>query len=89
MAMPGQRTDREYGKFRDAAGPGQSRVAVTQEGAFAPPAGADAFTVELANGDLDVVYKFRSGGVSGTVLATVTLRYATPQVLDLTQGTLT
>lgn len=62
---------------------------VAHIGAFQVPAAADAFTVELDNGDLDVVYKFRMGGVAGTILATVTLTYATTQTLDLTQGTIT
>lgn len=46
----------------------------------------DSFTVELANGGLNVVYKFFSGGPSGNLLSTVTLTYSTPQTLDLTAG---
>lgn len=89
MALSPALVDREQGKFRDAGDPTLSRVAITEEGGFSVPAGADAFTVELANGGLDVVYKFRSGGVSGTVLSTVTLTYATAQTLTLTQGAIT
>jgi len=59
----------------------------TPVGAFQVPRDSDAFTVELQNAGLDVVYKFRQGGVSGTVLATITLTYNTAQTLTLTQGT--
>lgn len=59
---------------------------MTSVEAFQVPKDADAFTVELQNSDLDVVYKFRQGGVGGTVLATITLTYATPQTLTVTQG---
>lgn len=62
---------------------------VADASVFVVPANADAFTVELANADLDVVFKFRSGGVSGTVLKTVTITYANTQVLAFTSGTIT
>lgn len=89
MALSPALEDREQGKFRDAGDSTVSRVAVVSEGSFTVPAEADAFTVELANANMDVVYKFRSGGVSGTVLSTITLTYATAQTLDLVSGVLT
>ena len=54
--------------------------------AFQIPKDADAFTVELGGGGLNVIYKFRGGGVAGAVLATITLTYSSVQTLDLTQG---
>lgn len=68
---------------------GPNAIGVTQVGGFAVPSTADAFTVELDNGNLDVVYKFRTGGVSGTVISTVTLTYASAQTLTLVSGVLT
>lgn len=89
MALSPALEDRELGKFRDAGSVTLSRVAVTSEGAFSVPSNADAFTVELANSDLDVVYKFRTGGVAGTVVSTITLTYNSAQTLDLVSGVLT
>lgn len=53
---------------------------------FRIPKEAIAFTVELANGGLDVVYKFRSVGIAGPVLTTVTLTYNSVQTLGIVSG---
>lgn len=68
---------------------GELPIPVVSTGGFNVPEAADAYTVELANGGLDVVYKFRSGGIAGTILATVTLTYNSVQVLSNTSGTIT
>ncbi len=68
---------------------GNLPVPVVTTGGFSLPYAYDAYTVELANGGLDVVYKFRDGGIAGTVLATVTLTYNTVQTLTNTSGTIT
>jgi len=53
---------------------------------FAAPREADAFTRECLGND--VIYKFRQGGLTGTVLKTLTLKFQTPQDPDLTGGLL-
>lgn len=73
MAMSLQRTDREYDKFVETVG-GDTAVRVAQFGGFAVPIGADAVTAEYPS-SLVEVYKFRTGGVSGTILMTVTITY--------------
>jgi hypothetical protein len=54
---------------------------------FAVPAGADAFSRECI-GNTEV-YKFRSGGIAGTVLKTITLYYQAPQDPSFVGGELT
>jgi hypothetical protein len=53
---------------------------------FGVPNGADAFSRECIGNN--VVYKFRSGGIAGTILKTVTLYYTTPQDPSFLGGTL-
>lgn len=74
MALPTTLSDREYRKFEDAADGPAVRVLALE--AFAPPASSDAGTVEYPD-SVTEVYKFREGGVSGTVLKTLTLVYTT------------
>lgn len=53
---------------------------------FALPANADAYTREVIGNS--VVYKFRQGGIAGTILKTITLFYQSPQDPDNTGGEL-
>lgn len=55
-------------------------------GKFSVPKLADAFTRECVGNTVE--YKFRQGGIAGTVLKTVTLYYQTPQDPDFTGGSL-
>lgn len=84
MALPQANVDREYRKFRDGGAAG-TRVATVFEGAFQVPADADAFTVSYPS-PISEVYQFRSGGVSGTVLMTITLTYSDSTKSDLVSG---
>lgn len=77
--------DREYDKFRDAEN-NLSKVAVTIEqevtnpipvfnvGNIVPPIDTDAITVEYPT-TVKEIYKFRSGGVTGTVLKIIEVSY--------------
>lgn len=53
---------------------------------FGVPKDADAFTRDCVGNT--VVYKFRSGGITGTILKTITLYYGSAQDPDLTGGSL-
>lgn len=81
--------DREYNKFVESPSrPGEPAIEIvgeitTSPGPFSPPSNADAGTVEYIGNT--VVYKFRQGGVAGTVIKTVTLVYTSPQTPDLTE----
>jgi len=54
---------------------------------FSPPIETDAFTLDLTSATQEV-YKFRSGGIAGTVLKTVTLNYTDSTKDDLLNGTI-
>lgn len=51
---------------------------------FSVPSEADAFTREVSGNN--VIYKFRQGGIAGTILKTVTLYYSSPQDATFTGG---
>lgn len=53
---------------------------------FAVPALADAYTREVSGNS--VIYKFRQGGIAGTILKTITLYYQSPQDPDHIGGEL-
>jgi len=76
MALSPTLVDREQGKFRDAGDVTKSRVAVIPEGSFTPGEEYDAVTVDYPSSTVEV-YSFRTGGVSGTVVMTLTLTYTT------------
>lgn len=79
--------DREHQKFVESpTRPGKSAVEVlSQDGSpFSIPANSDAFTRECI-GNTEV-YKFRSGGMSGSILKTITLYYSSPQDPDFVGG---
>jgi hypothetical protein len=73
--------DREFDKFVELSN-GDEAVRVTSIGSFAPPAETDATTITYPD-DKTEVFKHRIGGVSGTVLATITINYT-----DSTKNTL-
>lgn len=74
MSLSPALEDREQGKFRDAGGPTLSRVAVVLEGSLSAPDTTDTITAEYPSGAVEV-YKYRVGGLLGTVLMTVTVTY--------------
>lgn len=91
MAQSNDIRDREYSKFVESptrAGESATEVVATvlDGNPFAVPTDADAFTRECVGND--VLYKFRSGGLTGTVLKTVTIHYQSPQDPDMTGGEL-
>ncbi len=82
MALSPALEDREQGKFRDAGTTAQTRVAVNLEGAFQAPNLTDAITVTYPSTTVEV-YAFRSGGVSGTILMTLTVTYTNASKSDI------
>lgn len=82
MALPGPLVDREQAKFRDTGTTAQTRVAVNLEGAFQAPNLTDAITVTYPSTTVEV-YAFRSGGVSGTILMTLTVTYTNASKSDI------
>lgn len=49
---------------------------------FTPPIDSDAITVEYPSNTVEI-YRYRQGGVSGTILKTVTVTYLTSNKKDL------
>ena len=90
MAQSRDVKDREYSKFIESptrSGESASEVVATvlnEANPFSVPTDADAFTREVIGNS--VVYKFRQGGVSGSILKTVTIYYSSPQDPSLTGG---
>ena len=74
MSLSPALEDREQGKFRDAGPQTLSRVAVALEGALAAPSQTDSIVVSYPSSTSEV-YTFKSGGVSGTTVMTVTVNY--------------
>lgn len=58
---------------------------VMDQNSFAPPNGTDSFTVTYPSATQEV-YQFRSGGIGGTILKTVTLNYTDATKTALTNG---
>lgn len=67
-------------KVYDASG---NALRVLTVGGFAAPGTADAITVTYPTTSSEV-YRYRSGGVSGTILMTVTVTYTTASKTILT-----
>ena len=76
MALSPALVDREQGKFRDAGDLTKAIVAVTLEGALNAPVTADAIVASYPSSTVEV-YDYKSGGVSGTLLMTITVTYTT------------
>lgn len=91
MAAPGNILDREFHKFIESpTRPGKSAVEIVGEittttGPFSPPSSSDAFTVSYPN-SVTEVYEFRTGGVGGTIIKTVTLIYSSASKQNLLSG---
>lgn len=82
MALSPTLVDREQGKFRDAGDVTRSRVAVIPEGNFSPSAEFDAIVATYPSAAVEV-YTYKSGGVSGTTVMTITVTYTSPAKTDL------
>lgn len=65
-------TDREFNKFTEVEN--QHAVNVNILAGFQPPALADAVTATYPSSTQEV-YAYRQGGVSGTILKTITIDY--------------
>lgn len=81
MALSPTLVDREQNKFFETPD-GNTAVRVGQFGAFSAPTGTDAVTVEYPNNTTEI-FKFRSGGVSGTILMTLTVTYTNSSKADV------
>lgn len=87
MALPKTQQQREYLNFGDNGDGTTSRfVSIKGGNQFQVPELADAFTRECIGNT--VVYKFRQGGLSGSILKTITLYYTSPQDPTFTGGSL-
>ena len=73
MALPGSNLDREFRKFFEH-GSDLTGVYTTEASSLAMPANADTITAEYPSSSVEV-YKYRQGGISGTVVRTVTVTY--------------
>lgn len=78
--------DREFHKFVESPSrPGEPAVeivgSVSTTGGFTIPENADAITREVSGSQ--EIYKYREGGVSGTILKTITLTYTSSSLKDL------
>jgi hypothetical protein len=86
--------DREYNKFVESPSrPGEPAIEivgnlVSTPGPFSPPANSDHVSISVTGGGFIVEYAFKVGGISGTVLKTVALEYATVQSPDLLEVSL-
>lgn len=65
-------------------GDGTSTLSVSVS-SFSAPQESDAFTVEYPN-ETTEIYQFRKGGISGTILQTVTLIYSNSSKSNLLSG---
>jgi hypothetical protein len=78
--------DREYEKFVADSNLDTAVRTVTEISTnFGVPPNADAFTVAYPNNTTEV-YSFKEGGISGTVVATLTLTYANASKKELVSG---
>lgn len=67
---------------------GSNSIGVHLAGSFQAPSEADAFTVTYPNATQEV-YAFRTGGVSGTIIQTVTITYTDSTKMNLLSGVIT
>jgi hypothetical protein len=75
--------DREREKFVESPSrPNQPAIEVISSGKLIPPAEADAMTVAYPNSSTEV-YSYRVGGVSGSVVKTITVVYTSPSKNDI------
>lgn len=76
MSLSRNILDREHAKFQ-ATAQGETAVRIVTVGGIEPPPSFDAITVEYPSGNTEV-YRYREGGVTGTVLMTITVIYTSP-----------
>ena len=69
-----------YNDFGD--GTPARQVLLNKLNNFAPPLACDAITVEYPN-DTSEIFRYREGGVSGTILNSVTVTYTDDTKCDL------
>jgi hypothetical protein len=82
MAIPGDIRDREIKKFVESpTRPNETAIETIVSGVFDPPIQADAITREESGNS--EIYKYRQGGIAGTVLKTVTVTYTAPNFKTL------
>lgn len=67
---------------------GTNSLGIHLAGGFLVPKNADAFTVTYPSA-VQEVYAFRTGGVSGTVIQTVTITYTDSTKMNLLSGVIT
>jgi hypothetical protein len=75
MALQSALNDRERDKFVELPN-GDTAVQVTSFQALSPPSETDAITFSYPDAVTEV-YQYRSGGIAGTILKTVTVVYTT------------
>lgn len=87
MAQSPNIKDREWSKFIESpTRPGESAVEVVGEitvfsGPFSPPSNCDTITREHS-GSVET-YRYRNGGLTGTVIKTVVVTYSSPSLKEL------
>lgn len=83
MALPTTLQQREYKKFIESGGETAVRVVGTIGGTeFDPPSNADSITAEYPN-SVTEIYKYRTGGLVGTVVKTITVVYLDSTKADI------
>lgn len=87
MTIPTDRQTREQRSYLQsptrAEGQTAQEVFVGNFGNFNPPEKADAITVQYPSTTQEI-YEYREGGVSGSILASVTVQYLLPDKKDIT-----
>jgi hypothetical protein len=73
MSMSPNISSREYEKFFETSD-GSTGIRVGAFGGFSAPTGTDTITATYPSSVVEV-YQYRSGGVSGTILMTLTVTY--------------
>lgn len=73
MALPNSRTDREYKKFVETDD-GNTAIRTISVGSLLDGFVYDSVVASYPAGDTEV-FEFKTGGVSGTLVATVTVTY--------------
>ena len=84
MALPKSLCDREQAKFLETSA-GETSVRVSDVSGLLAGIDYDAVSVAYPNGTTEV-YTFFSGGLAGTLLATVTLTYVNASKSDLSSA---
>lgn len=73
----------QLGSFTDFGdGTPARQIALNKLNNFSPSKDTDAITVEYPSSEIEI-YRYRQGGVSGTILDSVTVTYATAAKKDL------